>query len=589
MSDEENDIPPPFDPLAAPPVQENDQQQPELTESADTHPGYFEDDGSEDTKTDAADKEPIDKETIEKLLARVKNTVKGNGFPPDKITVDELDGEILSFHAVQILEFITETAEKQVNGKERGEKAGSRQDMQNKIRSHVEKITRDREVRQQALTIMRKQNDLGFFRDGIVLNLDKFGKQFVVHEPCHICETRGQVKCQVCHGKREILCQHCNGTREMQCTQCQGRQFMETAQGRMQCNMCHGKGRMGCRMCQQTGRAKCHICRGIGTSPCKQCGSTGWHSHMAVLRIKAKGHFEYNHTELPEEAIAIIEQYGPELVTEEHVIVRIEEEQHKLEEHSKRVKENEIAIPYEVKLPWGDITLNFGKNPIKGNLFGFQGLFLNSEPYIEKIIAKGLEKLHEAANTISNVGNKIAAATKYRFIAEVYMISGRMPAQKAFAMLRNKYPSGITDDTLKAMIIKTDKSLKQLTDKPRKIGMLTGLGISAALLGIYFFIFRGDIAAELPSPQISIITDIIMLAIAMACTIMCIRFRASKTVKKAFKHLAKAKDKMPVKAGNTATIGIIGVIVIFIVMLGISIVAGIEPPFYLQGILTPPE
>ena len=558
-----------------------------LSEEGEEQPiNFFEDDAEE--KKDAP-AEPVDKETLERALHNIKKTVHGNGYPVDKITIKDFEGEIFNFEAIQLLEIETEVSERQVNGKERGEKAGSRQDMQAKIRATVERISRDRDVRSQAISMMRKRPDLGYATDGLILNLDKFGKQYVVHEPCNQCETKGRVKCHSCHGRQEIVCHYCHGTREMQCTQCQGRQFMETARGRVQCNLCHGKGRIGCRTCQQTGKVKCHICKGQGFASCTHCGSTGWHSLVSLLRIKAKGTFDYNRAAVPEEAAALLDEYGPRLVTEEHILARIEEEHHKLDEHNRLVKENQMAVPYEVKLPWGDLTVNFGSNPVKGNLFGFKGLFLNTEPYLQKILGKGLKRLQEAGNGIGDVAEKVEIATKYRTIAEVFLIGGRMPPKRAYMELRNKYPSGIEDEALMGMINSAHKSLSHLTDKPRKVGMAAGVGGSLVIFAAYFFTFRNAIAASLPQQEISMIIDLLILGAGIGVTALMIKSMAASAVKKALHRVTDKKTKIPTKAGNTIMLASMGVVAVYAIAIIGAWAAGFNTPFWLHSLLPPTQ
>ena len=78
-------------------------------------------------------------------------------------------------------------------------------------------------------------------------------------------------------------------------------------------------------------------------------------SHVFNVGIRAKAEFAYDAEELPEELPELLDEYGSSLVLEEHAIARIVESSKKDEEMEQRAESDEFIIPYEVKMPWGDI------------------------------------------------------------------------------------------------------------------------------------------------------------------------------------------------------------------------------------------
>ena len=57
------------------------------------------------------------------------------------------------------------------------------------------------------------------------------------------------------------------------------------------------------------------------------------------------------------------------------------------------------------------------------------------------------------------------------------------------------------------------------------------------------------------------------------------------------RRVADKKSKMPVKMGSTTTLAAIGIVLAYVLVLGASVAAGVEAPFWLQSFLpqTPPQ
>ena len=206
-------------------------------------------------------------------------------------------------------------------------------------------------------------------------------------------------------------------------------------------------------------------------------------------------------------------------------------------------------------------------------------------------MGKGLKRLQEAGNAVGDVAEKVESATKYRTIAEVFMIGGRMPPKRAYAEMRYKYPSGIEDETLMGMITSAHKALSHLTDRPRKIGLAAGLGVSAIVFAAYFFSFRSVLVSTLPQKELGLLIDILLPVIGIGASAILIKAMATNAVKQALRRVADKKSKMPVKMGSTTTLAAIGIVLAYVLVLGASVAAGVEAPFWLQSFLpqTPPQ
>ncbi|MCB9990188.1 MAG: hypothetical protein H6867_02265 [Rhodospirillales bacterium] len=557
-----------------------------MIEEEDDQP---EDSGQNKKKQVPDDHEPVDPELPKKALANLRAVVKGNGLNPEALSLGNFHGEIVNFEAYQTYKLESTMAEKRVTGKENGEKAGSRQDAQQKNQVVMDRIAHDRDVKRMTASMLKKRQDIGFAVDNQVMNLRRYRKIYVVQEPCPLCEASGQITCQNCHGHRMIPCVKCKGHRDIQCHMCNGAQFINTPRGQQQCTYCHGRGRINCDMCRQLGEVQCPKCRATGKVPCQNCGATGWHSHLFVMDIKAKGRFSYDPNILPQELPPLIDEYGPRLVTEEHAQVRIIEEPAKDQEMDQRSKKGEYMIPYHAKLPWGDISFSArGKLTLKGHLFGYNALLVGLPPFLEDFIAKGLKALQNAAQGQGNVVKAVREAIRYRAIGETFLIASRAAPKLAANRLKERYPCGIREETLLDMATQARQAINHLTRKPRQKAFMIGSAITAALAVIYFFTPARAVMTESLGGIPDLLADLAVIIAGGAITTYTAQIMAHSALEKALGPLMKkdgAKKQIMPPASSSMFIAYPLAAIIFAVLLFASMQSGGETPIWLAGML----
>lgn len=531
--------------------------------------------------------EEVDPALLAKALADLKNLVRGNGLKPDSITLENFEGEVLNFEADEIFKIDPVISEKHTTGRDQGEVVGSHSDAQQKIKAAIERITRDKELKKQTIAILKKRPDLGFAVPNQIIRLDRFNKKFVTHEPCGPCESSGKIPCAHCHGHKQIVCHRCHGHRDIQCHICQGTQFINTPQGRQQCTQCYGRGRINCDMCRQTGEIPCPKCKSMGQLPCTQCAHTGWHSHVYLMAVKAKAAFDFDRDDLPDGVPPLIEDYGSDLVLDEHVKAEIIEDRRKDEELDQTSKIDEYIIPYHVKLPWGDIAFAVNGKPLKAKLFGYNPLLLELPPILEKTMARGLVALGKAAKGNGDVGKHIETAIRYRAIGEAFLAAIPNPPRKALALLQQKYPYGITEDALKKLVTQAGAAMRQLTRKPRLIGLGLGVTTSAILTVLYFFSpVRNrliiETAAQFPEP----VPDFGIMLLSGSIVTAIIHIYAGKALQRALAPLAKRDNtiKIAPKAEESALWGYAAGAALFLLVAVLATMGG-QGPGWLETLL----
>lgn len=532
--------------------------------------------------------ERIDPALAKKALENLRNLLKGNGAKPESLTLKHFDGEILDFEAYALFKIEPAVSEKHVPGREHGETAGSYPDAQQKIKAALEKISRDREIRNAAVEMLKSRPDIGFAVKDLTFPLDRMNKKFVLHEPCGPCDTTGKILCRNCQGKRQIACPACHGQRQVICPACHGTHFISGPKGRQQCSRCHGRGRVTCKMCEQTGHVHCPKCKATGKMPCQNCASTGWNSRIFLVSVKAKGNFAYNHDGLPPEIPPLIDEYGPDLVLEDYAQVRIIDDPRKDEELNRVSKHNEFIVPYHVRLPWGDIGFALGKTDITAKLFGFFPALLNLPPILEKTMGAGLQALSHAAKAQGNVAENVGKAIRYRAIGETFLASIPNPPQRAAALMRKRYPFALGDETIRRMVVETSAAIRHLTLKPRLQGLGIGGAAAAALFALYFL---GPLRGALLSggagiPQL--VPDMGAVIIGGAIVTAAIQLTATAALKNALGKLLEksgGNSKLKPKAAQSALWGYPAALLLFALILQLAVMQGAASPDWYRHII----
>lgn len=540
------------------------------------------------------EKEEVDKALLEKAVHQLQTLAKGNGLPADAITLADFSGEVLDFESHAYFKVDPQISEKRLNGRQSADKiVGSLQDMRNRIKTAIEKISDNPVVRKNTISMLHQREDLGYGIENQAIMLESLNQSFAVHESCQTCSGAAYVQCKYCHGAGYTSCTKCHGSREENCKQCQGRQFIPAANGQQTpCPTCNGRGKTRCLLCQGDGRIECRNCKSKGKMPCEQCAGTGWHSLVCRLKVKAHSHFDYidpyneDSESVPPDILPLLEDLGPLLVLDEHADIKINEDHGHVEELKKLSKDDEYIIPYAVRLPWGDISFKINeKEQLSGKLFGFNPVLLAIPPFLEKTTAPGLSALMRAGTeSATNAEKNIKAALQFRLPRETLLAAAKYGHRKAFAIMKKRYPCGISDKTLHKIITASDRALKHITLRPRLNGLALGLLMTTLFFATYSLTpVRALFMQKITAPAAQTIMDIMMVAAGGALTTLTIQFTALKSLRGLLGNLlpaAKTKSLLP-KAGQSALWGYVGSVVIFFIMIMAAYYTKEEMPVWL--------
>ncbi|MBU0800778.1 MAG: hypothetical protein KKA05_07210 [Alphaproteobacteria bacterium] len=492
-----------------------------------------------DTPEEVAEKEPLDKDLIDRAVLLLRGVARGNGLMSGQIIAGEVSGEVLNFEGLAYFKIEPKTSEKRVPGKEKGQVIGSASEMRSKIQNAVEKAASNPDVRKHTIQVLKKRPDLGAFMSNQYVTLEKLRQLFVVHEGCAPCGRDGKTMCQMCAGKGSTKCKKCFGTKDMPCTLCRGTKVIGTAQGQKTCTRCHGHGRITCTVCRHTGIIPCPTCKRTGNMPCQNCNGTGWHSLVGTLEVKAKSRFDYDRAALPPDITPRIDELGPKIITEKHMQAAIIEDEERFKQLAAISKADEYIIPYHLRLPVGKVTFVLPKKQeLQADLFGFLPVLENLPAFLEAPLAKAFAALE---------AGKLREAMRARFVSESVMTALRHPRKKALRMMHKRYPYGIGAERLQKTIIAANGILKKIVTGPRWMGLAVGSVVAAALYAGYFIapsrqMLRGVVDAQGAPDIVMKIADggMFLIGALIAATV------AQQMVRQGMrKALGKLAEKIP--------------------------------------------
>ena len=523
----------------------------------------------------------IDETYKQKAIDQVKTMVTGNNFNPEDVKLEKFEGEILHFQAENMLTILTKTSHKKVAGRAEGpivvaNEAAAKEAMTKAYLS----LSKDRDLERKIRDFILKREDGGFAIDNNKIALPFWKKEFVFFEQCLTCNETGTVKCLPCAGKGIDQCPRCNGLGTRNCNHCNGaRTVLGPNGGQVSCPTCNGMGETSCTSCNQSGRIKCKTCRSKGVTTCPSCQGKVWTSNIEILEIEARTAFDYPRDKLPEKVVAMIEKHGAKI--REHADIKISQaefssvnldDQEKAKRHADADKNKDYRIPiiYEVFLPYGHVEFNINDKSYYTFLFGTKGRLTHVSPFLDDLLKKGIRKLHDGANSRGDVTKNLKQAAKYRTIKEAITYTATHSLSKAKKMLKKTNKIGLSDASIKDMIIQSDIALKNITRKPRNIGLaLAGL-FSLASFSAYFILpVRSALTSYLPNQNLHIICDIAALLAITYIGIIIIQATAHSSIKKAMKALGINKSAPP-KLGDKLYWNIGICFIIFTVMLETS-------------------
>ena len=516
---------------------------------------------------------PNEQQLAHNALEHVRRIFKGNGIKADSITVSSHMISRHTMNAGTYLELKPVVSEKHLPGKSvTGQMTASREEATRQIDQTMLSAARDTAVQAQIAGVLLSRPDQGFGLSRQIIPLDFLRKDYTWHEGCQACHGTSQAHCQKCQGRKIETCTKCTGRAIMQCPMCRATGLLQG----QKCPKCFGQRFMPCDLCQRSGVMRCRMCNGLGMMKCQTCAGQGWKSHVMTLAPQAVTYFEYDAKSIPKGAADMVETSGAQLVTEGRVKVkaRIADD-----------KENVLGANYEVEFPYGEIIFSIGKAEAKAGVFGYKADLVNFPFLLDKMIATSVRELEEAAKNIGSVAEKIRKATRYRVIAQGFLIASKAGPKKAVAMLLKTYDIGLSQGMAEKIAALADETTSHITRKPRYYGLVGGLLIVAALAWAYYRLpLRSAIAPYLPTPKVDVILDIAFLVIGGLVATHCIKMAGAKAIRTALGHLIKPgqKNTLVPRARSSGIWAYVGTFIIMLVLMEMASSSQMTAPYWYE-------
>ncbi len=525
--------------------------------------------------------QPLDKELAASLEKKALKTLRavcaGNGIKVASVRLNGFEPQYYKTVCSVIFTIKPDIDEKTIHGRHPGEVCGSKQQAHETINTYVHDLRNDKafhESLKQSL-ISRKDHGLGIQKDEKIA-MTNYQRSMVCHEECSQCRGKGQTTCHQCNGNKQERCMRCHGTSKIQCVHCGSTGRLRQNNQEVQCHYCRGTGQAPCDLCRNTGKTPCRTCGARGVINCQTCSGSGWFTHIYHVIVTAFGRLNFNKDHIPPKLVGLFERSMGKL---------IENEALKIENVGESVgvyEDGALSISYEIGFPYGDVHFVLKDKPVDASIFGYNGKIVNLPPVLDKLIAPGLRKLENAARQKGDIAKQLKEASKYKIIAMALLQSARYSAKKTAMIIKRRYPMGISSSTLENMAKMADKATSDISKKPKSLGLIIGLMVSAALYGLYLITpVRTMATSELANPMLHIVLDVILVGLCSYLSIFISQMTAKKAMQTALGHLLPPNQRQGLvpKAGNIIYFAIVGCALLF---------AGLcEASIYIPDITTP--
>jgi len=495
----------------------------------------------------------IDEAYKDEAFKRVQDIIKGNKLGPEDVTLEKFEGEILKFEAQTVLTVTPRVSRKTVGGRVNGPIQVESDAIAHEAISKEFRILReDVPTQEQIKSALLARADKGLGASNVKLDLPFWKKEYVVFKPCNGCKTTGNVRCLPCDGKGVDQCPRCHGSGMEQCTHCNGAQMIQGPNNsRVQCTMCHGRGKTSCRLCSQSGRITCKKCRSSGSTTCPTCNGNAWSSDIHIGELTAVTHFEYPREDLPDPVITMIDKHGPKIA--DHASIVIPPTKHIIEDTER--DDLQIPVIYDITLPYAHMEYEIKGKTYYTFLFGKTGALEHVSPFLDDILQDGIRKLSDGADNRGDVSDNLRAAAEYKTLRQGIIYATSHNLSKAKKRLLEANPLGLSDDAAATIVTNADKSLKNITKKPRTVG----LGIAALFSTVFFALYclsplRHAIVSNIGNTSLHFMLDIVILAATCYIGSLIIQAMAQSATKTLMRDILPKQSKAiaPAKIGDKA-------------------------------------
>jgi len=443
-----------------------------------------------------------------KAMARIKALCNGNGATQNDISLIAAKGKSYDCNALTHIELIPSVSYETKKGRHQiGALVEDFGFIDQEIQNIIASTLKNNDTRKYLSELLLKRPDKGFGLQDKVIDLDQFNRDFHSHEACQTCTGIGNTVCSMCRGQRQDVCNQCHGNGMIPCNFCHGNGQSQGADGKMRtCTRCNGTRQISCPTCQRTGKIMCRQCKGSGTSTCGSCHGAAFMTQICRAKISLKTIFEFDRTDLPDPVVNFFQNKSSAAKTPKHIT---------LQAQAVRRDDDGLAIEYQGKFAYGEVSFKIKENSYTGNIFGNHAKLIKVPPFLRQLVKKQREQLKQAAASAKGAMPNLQKAMQSRFIEDAVQYAGSMKAEKAMRALKKKYPEGIDNQSIQKTIIEARHALKNATKNTRWMGYGIGFGLSTCMILAYFIyahpLLMAQIAGLIIAPDLLIIGAAIVM------------------------------------------------------------------------------
>ena len=260
-------------------------------------------------------------------------------------------------------------------------------------------------------------------------------------------------------------------------------------------------------------------------------------------------------------------------------IVNLDDEE-KLRQKLESEKRGDLVLPivYEVFLPQAHMDYNINGKTYYTFLFGIQNQLEYASPFLDDLLKGGLRKLQDAAEGRGDVSDNLQQAARYRTIKEAIYCAGMQSTNKAKAMMSKRYSFGLSDSVLDNMIVQAQAAFKNITHRPRQIGLAAAGLLNFVLLSLYFLTpARSMLISHVGNTSLHIVLDSVIALASFYFGVLTIQTLSHNVIKNVMRKL-KIKEPTSPKLGTTLYLSAGLSVLILIIVLEASKRLSLSPP-----------
>lgn len=495
------------------------------------------------------------------FLQMVQHQVKGNGVNPKSVSFEADRTEVITVSGKTRISMKPHISSTQKPGRIQAGEIVQAGGAQHAAESYANSVLGDagvfKAVQQEILG--RDDHGIGVTQETIVG--DAYAKEFTEHVACHQCGGQSQQSCHYCQSTGYEACYKCKGMRDVPCYICKGQGQIQQPDGRLkQCYACHGRRQISCDICRGQGRLACKQCQGKRFIECQSCQGQGFTSQISEVKIAVVADFEQDISMAPD----VIKKYIADKGLRASVLKKDFRAKLAEDKHDRRLEKG--ALIYDIDIPHVAGTLSFGKKQLAGSIIGFNATGYGFPNYMDMILTKPYKVVYQAATGKGDVTAALQQAAKYRFFR--FIISGVI--SKSEKKLRKKISSihsvGLSDKMLKSATKAVNLALKNVTRRPRYIGLAVSLVLAALVCALWF---KYEIRVLISNAAgidglVGISLDLLPIPVLMVLSYMGIRVCGFLALKKVMSLVPNDNKRLPLpKSGRAGLWAMISVPVIW--------------------------